>query len=415
MVVLLINKFFFEKGGAERYFFLLSDELQARGHDVVHFSMQHTNNRPSPYSEYFVSRREYDVPKGPFRSLTEGLSFIRSREAARNIKKLIDKYRPRIAHIHNIYHQITPSVIPVLEAAGIPMVMTIHDYKLVCPNYSLFAAGEYCYRCKNGKFYQAVLTNCSGSLSRGALLAAEAYRQRSSGVYKAIRRFVAPSRYMRNKITAAGFEKDRVRYVPGFIPPRPFGENPELTEDERIVLENLPRSYVLYFGRLSPEKGLLTLIEAAQKLPEIQFVICGDGPQAGRLAAEVDDRALNNVFFTGYANKPLLEQMVGRARISVLPTLSPENAPFTVLESAAAGLPLIVSDMGGLPEMAGVLGGEVFKHADAGDLAAKIAALWKDPEAARLRGDAGRKAALEYFDRTRHMDAIEGIYGELVV
>jgi len=350
---------------------------------------------------------------GLARSLAEGFNFIRSREAAGKIRELITKYEPQVAHIHNIYHQITPSVIPVLDAAGIPIVMTVHDYKLVCPNYSLFAGGKYCYRCKGGRFYNAVLTNCSGSLSRGLLLAAEAYRQKTSGVYGSVRRFIAPSRYMRHKILAAGFDKKRVVYLPGFMPPHGSGERGELSAEEQRILENIPESYVLYFGRLSPEKGVLTLIDAAQKLPGARFVICGDGPEAGPLSDEVERRALGNVYFTGYADKPLLEQIIARARVTVLPTLSPENAPFTVLESAAAGVPLIVSDMGGLPEMADVLGGVVFGHGDSLDLAAKIEELWADPAAAKRMGEAGKKAAQEYFDKERHVEAIERIYGEV--
>lgn len=417
MEVLLVNKFFYEKGGTERYFFLLTQALERRGHDVVHFSMQHPNNRPSPYAGYFVAPKDYDTPRGVSGAVAHVASFIRSREAARNIRALIRAFPPRVAHLHNIYHQITPSILKELEAAGVPVVMTLHDYKLVCPNYSLFAGGEFCYRCKGGRFYNAPLTRCSGgSFSRSALLAFEAYWQRMSGVYKSVRKFIAPSRFMRDVIAGArvaGPDADGVVYLPGFLPPAgDQAESSDAAGDGGGA--EFPETYVLYFGRLSPEKGIHTLLEAAGERPNIPFVICGDGPDSARLRRMAEAGGLGNVLFTGYVQKPRLEGIVKRARVVVLPTLSPENAPFTVLESAAAGVPVIVSDMGGLPEMAEIVGGWVFRRGDCDDLKTKIDDVWSNPERAREIGAKGGEAARGYFDREKHVDALESIYREVL-
>jgi glycosyltransferase involved in cell wall biosynthesis len=413
MVVLQVNKFFWLKGGAERYFFSLSGELARRGHDVVHFSMQHPANRPSPYAAYFVSRRDYESPAGGLRTLSQAASFIRSREAARRIRRLVRDHRPDVAHLHNTYHQLTPSIIAALDEAGVPVVVTLHDYKLVCPKYSHFAGGRYCYRCRGGHYLQALLTRCSdGSLSRSALLSAEAYWQRWTGVYGRVRAWLAPSRFMRDRIVEAagdiGIEAGRVTHLPSFCPPV---EGPSgMSDADQAVLDALPEAYVLYFGRLGVEKGLEGLIEAAGRLPGVPFVLVGDGPHRPALERMVADRSLGNVRFAGYADQPLLERVVERAAVSVLPAIWPENAPFTVIEAAAAGVPQIVSDMGGLPEMAEIVSGLVFRHGDGADLAARIEELWSDPEAARARGEAGRKAAREYFDRDRHMGSLLKIY-----
>ncbi|MDH3197877.1 MAG: glycosyltransferase, partial [Candidatus Krumholzibacteria bacterium] len=414
MVVLQANKFFYEKGGTERYLFLLSEALEERGHRVAHFAMAHPANRPSPWSHHFVSRREYDGA-GLAASLRHAGSFIRSGEAARRIDALVAEARPDVAHLHNIYHQLTPSIIVALKRRGIPVVMTLHDYKLVCPNYSLFAKGAFCYRCQGGSFQNAVRVRCSGdSRVRGALLAMEAYWQRWTRVYDAVDCFIAPSRYLRDTIVAAGTDAGRVRHVPGFVdPPGTRGEEPLSPADAR-VLASLPGRFVVYFGRLSAEKGLETLLEAVARLPEVPLVVCGDGPEAGRLSALARVRAPERVHFTGFAARALLERIVARAAASVIPSLSPENAPYTGLESAAAGVPLIVSDMGGLPEMAGVVGGHVFAHGDAAALAERIAEVWADGASARERAAGGRATALAHYARARHVAAVEAIYAQVV-
>ena len=406
MVVLQINKFFYEKGGAERYFLLLSDALRERGHDVIHFSMLHPENRPSPYEDYFVSRKDYETPGGLVQTMRHGTSFVRSREAAVKIRRLIRDHRPDVAHLHNIYHQITPSIIPELSAAGVPVVMTLHDYKLICPNYGLFAHDHYCYRCRGGRFYQAALTRCDGgALGRSLLLAAEAHWQRWTKVYDRVRRFVAPSRYLHRIFVEAGFGTERLVYLPGFVP------QPEARRGTSMT-GGLPESYVLYFGRLSAEKGIETLLDAAAMCSKIPLVVCGGGPLEKALREKAESMRMASVHFTGYLDKPVLDQVVANARVVVLPSASPENAPFTVLEAAAAGVPAIVSDMGGLPEMAEILGGWVFRSGDATALAGLIREAWSHPAQARDCGRAARVALAEHFDRDRHVTALERIYQE---
>jgi len=416
MEVLQANKFFWLKGGAERYFFMVSEELEALGHSVVHFSMDHPQNRTSPYSSYFVPQKDYDAPAGALRTLSQAASFIRSRDAARRVAELVRDHKPDVAHLHNIYHQLTPSIVAALDDAGVPVVMTLHDYKLICPNYCHFAGGEYCYRCRGGRYYRAALARCNGgSFARSALIGAEAYWQRWTGVYGRVRRFVAPSRFMRDRIVEAagdiGIDAGRVTYLPSFCPPTEVASG--ISEDEQKLLESLPETFVLYFGRVSVEKGLDTLLEAAERVPDVPFVVCGDGPRREPLERAAGERSLGNVRFTGFVNKPLLDRIVARSFAVVLPAIWPENAPFTVIEAAAAGAPLVVSDMGGLPEMADIVSGMVFRHGDAADLAEKITALWSEPAKARERGEAGRLSAVKYFDRDHHMASLLAIYEEV--
>jgi len=417
MKVLQINKFFWLKGGAERYFFMVSEALEERGHEVLHLSMHHPENLPSAQAEYFVSRREYGETGGPSSVLQNGFSFIRSTEAAKNIRRLVRDYKPDVAHLHNIYHQLTPSIIEALYYAGVPVVMTLHDYKLLCPNYCHFAGGKYCYRCRGGKYFQAPLTRCSGgSFSRSLLLAVEAYWQRLTGVYNRVDRYIAPSRFMRDQIAESagnlGISPEKVVYLPSFCPASEAGDS-EVSGDEKTVVDGLPDKYILYFGRLSVEKGLDTLIDAAAALPGVPVVLCGDGPRRQELEARVLASGEKNVYFTGYVNKPVLDRILKRAAAVVLPAIWPENAPFTVIEAAVAGVPLVVSDMGGLPEMAEIVSGRVYPHGDSPALVSAISDLWDNPEKASATGLAGRDAAAAYFDKLKHMEALETIYEQV--
>jgi glycosyltransferase involved in cell wall biosynthesis len=406
MRVLQINKFFFEKGGTERYFFSLSRALEKRGHEVVSFSMQHPDNLSSPQSPYFVSQRDYRARNSALDHIPKSMSFVRSREAARKIQRLIDDTRPDIAHLHNIYHQITPSIIPVLERAGIPMVMTLHDHKLVCPNYSLYDGHSFCFRCKGGRFYHAPLARCNGgSLMRSALLGIEAYWQKHTGVYDSVRFFLTPSRYLRERHIAEGFDEDRVVYLPAFIEDA-WGGAEQGTPEEN----GLPEKYTLYFGRLSAEKGLLTLFEAMKRAVDIPLVVCGDGPLRERLERMASREGFSNVFFTGHLPMGELGGIVERARAVVLPSECPENAPFAILESMALGVPIVVSDLGGLPELAERVGGSVFPAGNARALAERIEELWRDDERAAAIGERSRHVIREEFTVERHMDRLHGIY-----
>jgi glycosyltransferase involved in cell wall biosynthesis len=408
MRVLQINKFFFEKGGSERYFFSVSRSLEKRGHTLIHFSMRHPKNIGSPFSGYFVEEKDYSESHGGFDSIRLGASFIRSREAASRLAELIKQSRPDIAHLHNIYHQITPSIIPVLDNGGIPVVMTLHDYKLVCPKYGFFDGRGYCDRCRGGRFYQAALSRCSnGSFARGALLAAEAYWQRKTRVYERVRFFLCPSRYMRDQHVIEGFDADRVVYLPPYVLLEKGNCEPP---GVGAVLDTLPAKFILYFGRLGPEKGLLTLLDAVAHSDDVALVVCGDGPLRESLEADADVRLAGRVTFTGYLPKPVLDRVIERAAAVVMPSEWPENAPFTVLESMSLGVPVIVSNMGGLPELAAMGGCVVFEAGDANGLAARIAELWLDPGRSRSLGEGGRKVIADTLTEARHLDALEKIY-----
>jgi glycosyltransferase involved in cell wall biosynthesis len=410
MDVLQVNKFFYEKGGAERYFFSVSRALAERGHRLTHFSMLHPRNFLSPYDPFFVDEQDYRREPSAGGLLTTGLSFIRSRQAARRLAALIAAHPPDIAHFHNIYHQITPSIIPVLKRAGVPMVMTLHDYKLICPNYCFFARGSFCDRCLGGRFHQAAMTRCNnGSFRRSLLLTVEAYYQKWSGVYQEIDLFLAPSRYIRDLFIRAGFEAERIRYLRSYVSAK---EHSAAGGGDEEKLDGLTDDYVLYFGRLSGEKGIGTLLDAMALNPGVPLVLAGDGPEADLLKARAEAQNLP-VTFLGFVERPRLDEIIRRSRMVVQPSEWPENAPFTVLEAAFHGVPVIVSDMGGLPEQVELLGGAVFRCGDAAGLADRIAALWSDPGECRRIGAGAAEAMKRYYNQEMHLAELEKVYREL--
>jgi glycosyltransferase involved in cell wall biosynthesis len=427
MNILQVNKFFYEKGGTERYLFSLSAALEERGHNVAHFSMQHGSNLPSPFEKYFVRERRYEDIAGLIGSLSHGLSFVRSKEAAKRIAELLKNHPPDVAHLHNIYHQITPSIIPVLREAGVPIVMTLHDYKLICPNYSLFAGGKYCDRCVGGKFYHAPLTRCNGgSTSRSALLSFESYWQKWTRVYDGIACFLAPSRYIRERFIDAGFDTERVIYLPAFVEQGNAGDHDgeesgastygtsdtpadQLPSQPHGPAAGLPQKYILYFGRLSREKGLFILLAALKSCDGASLVMAGEGPERHRLEEYARANKLN-VIFTGFLPKPEMDGVIARARAVVLPSESPENAPFTVIEAAAMGVPVIVSNMGGLPELAEYFQGIVFPSGDSSKLAQGIQELWSNDALVESAGQQAASEARLRFDKTAHLRSLEEIY-----
>ncbi|MFH0777216.1 MAG: glycosyltransferase, partial [Candidatus Eisenbacteria bacterium] len=197
MRILQVNKFFFLKGGAERYFFALSELLDSRGHEIVSFSMKDPRNLPSRYSENFVSHVTLDG-SGPIagRLRTAG-RIIYSFEARRKLRELISRTRPDVAHLHNIAHQISPSIIGLLKSSGVPVVQTLQDYKLACPAYLMMVRGKACDKCVPGRFYNVIANRCVQESVQASLVScAEAYLHRLLHTFAGVDAFLCSSRFM---------------------------------------------------------------------------------------------------------------------------------------------------------------------------------------------------------------------------
>lgn len=339
MKVLLINKFYYLKGGAEKHFFDLKTLLERHGHTVVVFAMRDEKNLPSPHAQYFVSHVEFDRVRFNWQGLRTAGRMLWSFEARRRLQKLIDVEKPDIAHIHNIYHQLSPSILPVLKRNHIPVVQTLHDYKLISPNYAMFDHGEICERSKGWRFDRTIWHRCvKNSIVASTLAALEMTLHKLMRVYeKNVDVFISPSKFLMGKVKEWQTHVKRITYLPNFID---------------TVEETLPAQtgdYFLFFGRLSEEKGLSILLHAMRGI-EIPLKIAGSGPDEARLRRQVAELQLKNVEFLGFTSGDELRQLIRGSRAVLLPAQWYENCPLVIQEAYQQGRPVIGSLIGGIPE-----------------------------------------------------------------
>jgi len=340
MKVLLVNKFHYQKGGSETYYFTLAEALRARGHEVVFFAMKdEAKNLPCEQDPYFVSNAS--VNGGIKSKLNMVLHMNYSKEAYRNMKRLLEAEKPDLVILNLVHKQITLSILDAIKEydAGLPVFWTVHDLIMVCPSYSMRdGRGNICEKCLGGDFSHCVKNRCiKGSLPMSILSWNEAEFIRKRRLYDQVDLYICPSEFYREKLTESKFTKSPVVAM----------RNP-LPLDTVYGACDTPEDYVLFFGRLSSEKGVGTLIKAAQ-ICGCRLVILGTGPQEAELKELARD--MKNVEFKGFQTGQALTDYVRHARCAVLPSEWYENGPYSAMEAMAQGKPLIVSNMGGLPEL----------------------------------------------------------------
>ena len=267
MKVVLINKYLYRRGGAETALFNQAELLESRGHSVSVLAMEHPRNIAPRWPAAFVSPVVTEGRPSPAEAARSAGRMLYSFQARRRLDDLLRRVKPDVAHLHNIHHQISPSILHTLRRRRIPAVMSLHDLKLACPVYTCLSGGKVCDRCRGGRFYWCVLKRCNrGSLARSALSALEMALHRFVFRFeKLIDFFLVPSLFLMEQLQAMGF-KARFFHLPHFLDISGFV--PEFKGPERPAY--------IYFGRLDPEKGLATLARAASGLPWTCTLI-GDG------------------------------------------------------------------------------------------------------------------------------------------
>jgi glycosyltransferase involved in cell wall biosynthesis len=393
VTILMVNKFYYLRGGAERYAFDVSRLLERHGHRVIPFATRHPQNVPSPYDADFIPGPDFDAPGGPLGALAQAARVIYSPAARRAMGKVLARHRPDVVHLHNIAHHFSPSILDELGRAGVPVVQTVHDFKLLCPTYLMLCHGEVCERCAGGNVAHAVIHRCNrGSLLRSAVSAVESATAAARDAYRPVRRFLCPSRFLLEKLQTHGIAAERLIHLPLFVDPErlragsgsaPPGPSPGGGGDAE---------FALYAGRLAPEKGVRTLIAAARRIPQVPLKVAGEGPLAVELARERARGGLDHVELLGALSGETLVGLWRRARFTVVPSECYENSPLVVLESFALAKPVIGSRLGGIAELVGEDGaaGRLVPPRDPEALAGAMAELWAEPAAAAAMGEAGR-------------------------
>lgn len=405
MKVLLVNKYFYLKGGPERHISKIGKVLESKGHQAIPFSMQDERNEPTPYAKYFVSKVDFNRPMSlgdKLRVIPRVIYFL---EARRKIEALIKETKPDIAHLHNIAHQISPSILHSLKKFNLPVVQTLHDYKLVCPTYNMVTGGKICEKCWGHRYYQAILQRCNrGSFSRSLLNCVEMYIHWLLGIYERnIDVFISPSNFLRNKVIEFGINGERIFHIPTFVDSRYY--SPRYDGD----------NYFVYIGRVSQEKGLRTLVEAMKNIRTSKLLIVGEGELKTCLEGYTSRKNISNIEFLGHLSGEALKSVVRDSRFVVLPSEWHENCPASILEAFALGKPVIGSNIGGIPELiTDGVDGILFEPGNSEELSAKISYLLNAAHLVPQMGENARKKVEEKYNPEVYYHRLMGVYRKLV-
>ena len=339
--IIYLNNYYYIRGGSERVFFGEMDIMKRYGHAVAGFSRKHPLDLPAQYDRFFppnIVTERINLSWATVRTMKE---IFYSRSARKGLEQLISSFKPDIAHIHNMYGRLTTSVLDLLAQKKIPIVMTLHDYKLACPSYLFMRNSRVCEDCKGGRFFMAVRNRChKRSYAASTIVALESYMNEWLKKYrKNVHFFISPSLFLKDKLTEYGWPARQIKHVPNFL---------NITDFEPSYVSG---SYFLYLGRLSEEKGIDNLIQAyiGLKQNRVGLTIVGEGP----IRPDLERLAHGNpaIRFTGYLSGKMLQDITKNALSVIVPSVCYENAPISILEAMAYGKPTIGARIGGIPEM----------------------------------------------------------------
>lgn len=403
--LLSINNHYYLRDGSEAVFFEHNRVFEKLGWNVVPFSKQHHKNLDTSWSKYFVNEIEFGQPYSIWEKVVRIPKTIYSFESRRMLEHLLNSEKIDVSHCHIIYHNISPSILSLLKRHKVPTVLTLHDLKLACPAYFMFNRGRICERCKGGKLYNVFIQRCiKGSSALSAIVMVERLLHSILGTYEHyVDRFVVPSRFYKKKMVEWGWDPDRFVYIPNAINANVF--RPDF---------NIGKAF-LYFGRLSPEKGLTTLIKAAAKA-KVPVRIAGTGPQT-TILKKVIDETHSDTTFLGYLTGEDLHDAIRSARATVLPSEWYENAPMSILESYGIGKPVIGASIGGIPEMIreGVTG-ITFKSGSVESLAGALRRIADTPDSKLMEmGRHGRHWVEKNFSTEQYREHVLALYSDIGV
>lgn len=383
MRILLSNKFYYRRGGDCIYMLNLEQLLKAHGHEVAVFAMDYPENENTSWKKYFPQ------------NMSKLMAFTRpfgSREVRNKFGKLLDDFRPDVVHLNNIHTQLSPVIAELAHGRGIRTVWTLHDYKLLCPRYDCLRGGkEICELCFNGDKSPCKAYRCmKGSRLASFVGYKEAVTWNRKRLEECTDLFVCPSRFMAEKMAQGGFRKDKLKVLCNFIDVEKCRKDDYAKQD-----------YYCYVGRLSHEKGVGTLVEAAARLP-YKLKIIGGGPLSEELRIKSEELK-GNVEFLGFRQWDDIKDIVGKAKFTVIPSEWYENNPLSVIEAECLGTPVLGARIGGIPELIDEdMNGMTFESGNADDLAGKIKAMYSADFDYKAIAD----AAMERYNA-------ESYYGEI--
>lgn len=398
MRVLMVSAFGYLRGGLEG---VMLDEMQwlrDAGHDVDYFATADARNEPSRFSDLFPRGHDYSAGARPGGAAV--LDLFWNRRAARAFASVLSQFRPDVVHSHGLFRHLSPSILPEAMRQGIPIVMTAHDPGLVCPAMMMRGGVKPCSprACGRTFFGSAAIYRCiGGSLPRSMAAAAEATVQHVLGQYEPfVQTVVSPSRFMADVLTDGGIERQKLVVLPNAVAEVP-------------ARGRLPGGPFVVSGRVTAEKGVATALQAA-RLAGVPLVVAGTGPLVNPLATRFPEAD-----FVGLLPKDELWRLLSTATAVVVPSHCLENASLTILESMAAGVAVVASRIGGIPEQ--VTDGHEGLLVPPGDvvaLAAAMRGLWEEPAAAAAMGATGQHTARERYRPDEHVAGLLSVYRDAI-
>lgn len=407
MRVIVANYRFFIAGGPERYMFNFMAAAERLGVEVIPFSVQHPENRPTQYAPYFAKPRADALLYADTRHSLKNLygmlrAVVWNFDAARRLRRLIRDTGPDAVYILHEVNHLSPSIIRAAKREGVRVVHRISDFFLFCPRYDFLCGEEVCEACLHGRYGKALRERCVKGSWAGTLLRVGAMKlYRWCGVFREVDRFVVPSAFTGRKL------------VQGGVPPEKIVHIPTLTDSRSVTPCYTHDRYFLFLGRMTRQKGAVYAVRAMEFLRESGYVMKLTGTLSGSeedLELEACIRELHleeQVEFTGFVHGEALEDLINGAACVVCPAIWYENMPNAVLEAYAHGKPVAASRLGSLPELVeDGRTGFLFTPRDPRDLAGQLEKFVKDEDLSRRLGqNARRKCELEFCAQL-HMEQV---------
>ncbi|MBU3947843.1 MAG: glycosyltransferase family 4 protein [Proteobacteria bacterium] len=407
MKILNINKYYQHTSGGDRFFFDTENILSSLGHEVIPYCLDYRNNYETPFSKYFPEGIPgTDTNNQPvLKKVKLFLNGIYSFEAKNGLAHLISESSPEIAHLHILHYTLSPSVIDILHSKGIPIVFSLHDYRIFCAGAYLYRQGHQCQKCINGHYYNAIKYRCDGnSIGRNIMATIGNYIYKFTDVYDKVDLFTVPHDGMMELMAQAGIPRKKIRVLKN-----PFSVN------EELPLPSLGEQ-VTFFGYLSFHKGILTLLKAAANLPNIPFIICGKGEALNEIQAFIERNKIKNVEIDTVSRwHNGLKNILASSRFVVSPSEWPTPLEYSTLETMSLGKAIVASRIGGNAHI--IKDGETgifFEPGNSGDLERAINYLYSRPELCEQIGKNARNEIIQNFSEDAFYQELINIYDEAI-
>lgn len=399
MNVLNTGNYYYITGGSDSYMFGLSDILENNGHQVIPFAPQDERNEPTEWSSYFP--QAVDVKNTGLKGVP---NYLYNRDAKTKLRQLLETVDIDVAHLHIYYGRLTGAIFKPLQEKGVPIVQSLHEYKLACPVYTMTSGNKICEACQGHKFWKAIPRKCkNGSLSRTTASVAESYVTRWLGAIDKIDHFIAVSDFMRDKMLQYNIGQGKISTVHNFV------DTTNYKPSER------EGNYFFYFGRLERLKGIFTLLEASARIPDTPLIIAGTGAAEAELKAMIHERGLHHIKLVGFQSGEDLENLIKGSICTLMPSEWYENCPMSVLESLAYARPVIGSRIGGIPELIkNEKDGFLYEVGNADELFEKLKWMQNNRLKAVQMGIKGREKVEQRFGKEEHYKKIMDVYNKVL-